>query len=271
MKAPHLSRMPRRWLGMSAALAIVAASSVGFAQNAIASSEAFDWNWEYSVPSCTSLVVDYPDDLPTGQANDVNVRVKNIDTGVEVTLNFHNNNGTWAGTHVFDFTSHPNWPNWQQYAITWTQVGGTNYHWQGELRCGWFEPPVDPTPAPTPSEAVTPTPEPSETVTPTPEPSETATVTPTPTPSQTAEPTPEPSTMAPVSTPTVPTNTTTPSPAKPSASKPTSTTATVQPSVTTSAPHLAKTGASGTTVALAIAGGILMLAGIVLTVLRNRL
>lgn len=94
----------------------------------------FTWEWKYADPTCSGLSVAYPADIPSGQANDVNVRVE-TDHG-QVTLNFHNNEGTWSGTTVFPFTTHPSWPaGVASYAITWVQVGGTNYHWQGTVSC----------------------------------------------------------------------------------------------------------------------------------------
>lgn len=101
----------------------------------------FDWNWEYAAPTCTALTVVYPEDIPSGQANDVNVRIENLLTNQELTLNFHKGSGTWSGTQVFDFTSHPNWPNWPNYKVEWVQVAGTNYHWEGTVTCGTPPPP----------------------------------------------------------------------------------------------------------------------------------
>ncbi|MFF2370245.1 hypothetical protein ACFVS8_06780, partial [Agromyces sp. NPDC058110] len=94
----------------------------------------FDWNWEYAAPTCKALTVVYPSNIPAGQANDVNVRV--IADGKELTLNFHNNTGTWSGTKVFTFDQHPKWPDPDVWSVVWVQVGGTNYHWQGKVDCG---------------------------------------------------------------------------------------------------------------------------------------
>ncbi|MDH6182267.1 hypothetical protein M2152_002449 [Microbacteriaceae bacterium SG_E_30_P1] len=100
--------------------------------------DCFNWNWEYPAPTCESLTVTYPSGIPAGQANDVNVRIKyGVNFANEVTLNFHNNTGTWSGTQSFVYAQHPNWPaNIGQYKVVWVQVGGTNYHWQGEVTCG---------------------------------------------------------------------------------------------------------------------------------------
>jgi len=105
-------------------------------------STSFDWNWEYAAPTCTALTVTYPDNIPSGQANDANIRIVNLDSGGgEVTLNFHNNTGTWSGNHSFTYADHPQWPGWDHFKVVWTQVGGTNYHWQGEVSCGGETPP----------------------------------------------------------------------------------------------------------------------------------
>ena len=96
----------------------------------------FDWDWQYEQPTCTALTVVYPANIPDGQANDVNVKIKNLTTNEVKTLNFHKNSGTWSGTKVFDFQSHSQWPGWTYYSVTWVQVAGTNYHWSGEVKCG---------------------------------------------------------------------------------------------------------------------------------------
>lgn len=94
----------------------------------------FDWNWSYPAPSCSEVTVAYPGDIPSGQANDVNVRVA-TDRGTR-TLNFHKDDGTWTGTVGFVLASHPRWPSSvRRYTVEWVQVGGTNYHWQGDLDC----------------------------------------------------------------------------------------------------------------------------------------
>lgn len=107
------------------------------------SSAPFTWDWRYAAPTCDGLSVAYPADLPSGQANDVNVRVE-TDHG-QVTLNFHHNTGTWSGTTLFPFTSHPSWPaDVTSYHVTWVQVGGTNYHWQGDVSCASDGDPLTP-------------------------------------------------------------------------------------------------------------------------------
>jgi hypothetical protein len=94
----------------------------------------FTWDWEYPTPTCTALNVTYPGNIPSGQANDANVRFES-NVG-QFTLNFHNNTGTWSGLTNFSYTSHPQWPaGVTSYRVVWTQVGGTNYHWQGSVAC----------------------------------------------------------------------------------------------------------------------------------------
>lgn len=105
------------------------------------------WDWTYADPTCSALTVDYPANIPDGQANDVNVRFETA-TG-SFTLNFHHNTGTWAGRTIFTFAAHPQWPaGLTAYDVVWVQVGGTNYHWQGRVACGSNAPaPAAPAPA----------------------------------------------------------------------------------------------------------------------------
>ena len=98
------------------------------------SQQPFDWNWTYPEPSCDALTVTYPADLPSGQSNDVNIRLE-TDQG-QVTLNYHHDTGTWSGTTGFTYSQHRLWPEGvRRYAVTWVQVAGTNYHWQGRQSC----------------------------------------------------------------------------------------------------------------------------------------
>ncbi|MGI9823307.1 LPXTG cell wall anchor domain-containing protein [Agromyces sp. Marseille-Q5079] len=94
----------------------------------------FDWNWQYAAPTCEALKVVYPSNIPSGQANDVNVRI--IADGKELTLNFHKGSGTWSGTQTFTFATHKDWPKPKSWTVTWVQVAGTNFHWTGEITCG---------------------------------------------------------------------------------------------------------------------------------------
>lgn len=105
----------------------------------------FDHDWTYPAPTCDAgLTVTYPSDLPTGQAIDVNVKVKNLTTGVEQTFNFRQAGGAeYSGTQSFDPTQRDDWPDWSHYAYVWTQVAGSNYHWAGNVECG--RPPFVPT------------------------------------------------------------------------------------------------------------------------------
>jgi hypothetical protein len=94
----------------------------------------FDWNWEYAAPTCDALTVAYPKDLPSGQANDVNIRL-DTDQG-QITLNYHLETGTWSGTTGFTYSQHRNWPvGVTAYSVRWVQVGGSNFHWEGDLSC----------------------------------------------------------------------------------------------------------------------------------------
>lgn len=93
------------------------------------------WDWTYADPTCTRLTVDYPANIPDGQANDVNVRFETA-TG-SFTLNFHHDTGTWSGRTILTFAGHAQWPaGLTAYDVVWVQVGGTNYHWQGRVPCG---------------------------------------------------------------------------------------------------------------------------------------
>ncbi|MCW2766252.1 MAG: hypothetical protein JWO11_2211, partial [Nocardioides sp.] len=90
--------------------------------------------WKYDAPTCDALTVTYPSDLPSGQANDVNIRLE-TDQG-QVTLNYHNNEGTWSDTTGFTYSQHANWPvGVTSYTVSWVQVGGSNYHWEGDVSC----------------------------------------------------------------------------------------------------------------------------------------
>lgn len=135
----------------------------------LAGEEEFNWNWYYFPPIVEhGLVIDYPDDLPSGQANDVNIRVKNLDTDETRTFNFHNNEGYWSGTVAFKVAEHPDWPGWVNYAYTWTQVAGTNYHWEGHVETPKEAP--DPGLPPTEPETDPTNPEPSTDPAPEPDP-----------------------------------------------------------------------------------------------------
>ncbi|MGH7218505.1 MAG: hypothetical protein ACREGE_03645 [Candidatus Microsaccharimonas sp.] len=98
----------------------------------------FDWNWQYDAPTCTGLTVVYPNNIPAGSNNkDVNIRVKDLVSGDVRTFNFHDSNFITSGkTVTYKVTEHPNWPGWTYYEVQWTQVHGTNYHWEGSVVCG---------------------------------------------------------------------------------------------------------------------------------------
>ncbi|MDO8150501.1 LPXTG cell wall anchor domain-containing protein [Isoptericola sp. b408] len=146
-----------------------------------------DGGWPYPAPTCEAgLTVTYPDGV---SGNDVNVRVRNLDTDAVETFNFHHDTGRWTGVESFDPTTLDQWPGWARYAYEWVQVDGTNYHWEGLVEC------EEPTPTPEPS--VEPSTEPSEepsvepSVEPSAEPSEEPSVEPSTEPSE--EPSVEPS------------------------------------------------------------------------------
>jgi hypothetical protein len=98
----------------------------------------FNWDWEYPAPVCgAGLTVTYPADIPAGQANDVNIRIR-LPNGELRTYNFHNNGGFWSGVTHFVLETHPQFiiDRVTSYTIVWVQVGGTNYKWTGTVACG---------------------------------------------------------------------------------------------------------------------------------------
>jgi hypothetical protein len=130
---------------------LVLIGNAGVAQGAATPTPAFNHNWQYEAPTCESLFVDYPDNLPNPQnANHVNIRI-DFD-GTKITFNWHTS-GTWAPSSTFVYADHPNWPSGVTvYTVEWVQVAESNYHWQGSLECGETPPPttvppvvVDPT------------------------------------------------------------------------------------------------------------------------------
>ncbi|MEG3616098.1 LPXTG cell wall anchor domain-containing protein [Isoptericola haloaureus] len=143
--------------------------------------------WPYPAPTCQAgLTVTYPDGV---SGNDVNIRVRNLDTDATRTFNFHLGTERWTGVQNFDPTTLDEWPGWTRYVFEWVQVDGTNYHWEGFVECD--EPEPSPSPTPTPSEEPSPSPTPSEEPSPSPTPSEEPS--PSPTPSEEPSPTPTPS------------------------------------------------------------------------------
>ena len=92
----------------------------------------FDWNWKYAAPTCAATTVTYPSNLPSGQANDANIRFRSATA--EFTLNFHEGSDTRSGIHAFIYADHPNGPaGLTAWDVVWVQVAGTNYHWQGDV------------------------------------------------------------------------------------------------------------------------------------------
>ncbi|MFA6575774.1 MAG: hypothetical protein WCS84_10175, partial [Nocardioides sp.] len=102
----------------------------------------FDWNWKYATPTCDALTVAYPSNIPDGQSNDVNIRIRTASG--DVTLNYHNNDATWSGTRGFTYSQHAQWPaGVTEYAVVWTQVGGSNYHFGESFHNAPVEAPVE--------------------------------------------------------------------------------------------------------------------------------
>ena len=95
----------------------------------------FDHDWEYADPTCTSLFVDYPDNLPNPQnANHVNIEFTG--NGQTFQLNWHTA-GSWAPESTFVYADHPNWPaGLTVFTVNWVQVAESNFHWKGSLECG---------------------------------------------------------------------------------------------------------------------------------------
>lgn len=118
--------------------AVVAATGLMLVGWAVPAAHAVEQNWQYDAPQCSSLTVTYPDGV---SGNDANVKINGVgaDDGKSVTLNFQDATG-FSGTHAFDFESHSQWPGWDEWAVVWVQVDGTNYHWgeNGEkpVTCG---------------------------------------------------------------------------------------------------------------------------------------
>ncbi|MDO9495464.1 MAG: hypothetical protein Q7J48_07165 [Nocardioides sp.] len=101
----------------------------------------FDWNWKYATPTCDALTVAYPSNIPDGQSNDVNIRIRTASG--DVNLNYHNNDGTWSGTRGFTYSQHAQWPaGVTEYTVVWTQVGGSNYHFGESFHNAPVEAPV---------------------------------------------------------------------------------------------------------------------------------
>ena len=122
-------------------------STDGQKVKAVTKSVSFDWNWQYAAPTCKAgLVVAYPDDIPAGSDNkDVNIKVKDLASGTVKTFNFHDSDFKTSGkTVTYDVTKHPDWFDSTWYEYLWTQVHGTNYHWEGSVVCG-EQPPSDDT------------------------------------------------------------------------------------------------------------------------------
>ncbi|RZL22362.1 MAG: hypothetical protein EOP31_22905 [Rhodococcus sp. (in: high G+C Gram-positive bacteria)] len=167
---------------------------------------------EYSVSPGT-VTVYYPDGQSAAMGQHINLKITNPDTGETMQLGTHiDGNGQWTekfigqSPWVLDISSHPNFPGWENFDITWVQVDGQNYHY-GEHG----EPPM-------PSDPKTP-----ETTTSTTTPVTTTTVTTTPVTTTPVTTTTEVTTTEPTTT-TVTT--------EPTTTEPTTTTVTTEPTTT---------------------------------------
>ncbi|MCE4266974.1 hypothetical protein [Rhodococcus globerulus] len=90
---------------------------------------------EYSVSPGT-VTVYYPDGQSAAMGQHINLKITNPDTGETMQLGTHiDGNGQWTekfigqSPWVLDISSHPNFPGWENFDITWVQVDGQNYHY----------------------------------------------------------------------------------------------------------------------------------------------
>ncbi|MGG7102958.1 hypothetical protein [Rhodococcus sp. 24CO] len=90
---------------------------------------------EYSVSPGT-VTVYYPDGESAAMGQHINLTITNPDTGATMQLGTHiDGNGQWTekfigqSPWVLDISSHPNFPGWENFDITWVQVDGQNYHY----------------------------------------------------------------------------------------------------------------------------------------------
>ncbi|MGC0364885.1 hypothetical protein ABH922_002869 [Rhodococcus sp. 27YEA15] len=181
---------------------------------------------QYSV-SPGLVTVYYPAGQSANQGDHVNLTIRNPETGTTMHLGTHiDGNGQWTekyiGTSpwVLDIASHPDFPGWSAFEVTWVQVHGQNYHYgeHGEQpmssRQSDFENPYATTtpatyPAPVTTTPVTTTPVTTTPVTTTPVTTTPVTTTPvTTTPVTTTPVTTTPVTTTPATTtPSIPTTT----------------------------------------------------------------
>ena len=103
--------------------------------------EASQHNWQYAPPTSASLTVEYPSWVNMNNANHVNVRLANADTGQTRTLNWHWGTRTPGRSRTVVFAEHGSWPGWDRTCVVWVQVAETNYHWSGSV-CDDPLPPV---------------------------------------------------------------------------------------------------------------------------------
>ncbi|TYQ08489.1 UNVERIFIED_ORG: hypothetical protein FNL38_101861 [Nocardia globerula] len=185
---------------------------------------------EYSVSPGT-VTVYYPDGQSAAMGQHINLKITNPDTGETMQLGTHiDGNGQWTekfigqSPWVLDISSHPNFPGWENFDITWVQVDGQNYHY-GEHG----EPPMPSDPKTPETTTSTTTPVTTTTVTTTP-------VTTTPVTTTTEVTTTEPTTTTVTTEPTTTEPTTTTVTTEPTTTEPTTTeVTTTEPTTTTSA------------------------------------
>ena len=173
---------------------------------------------EYSVSPGT-VTVYYPDGQSAAMGQHINLTITNPDTGETMQLGTHiDGNGQWTekfigqSPWVLDISSHPNFPGWENFDITWVQVDGQNYHY-GEHG----EPPMPSDPKTPETATSTTTPVTTTTVTTTP-------VTTTPVTTTTEVTTTEPTTTTVTTEPTTTTATTDPTTTEVTTTEPTTTT-----------------------------------------------
>lgn len=106
----------------------------------------FNWDWKYPDPTCEGISIPFPSNLPSSQSGvmEVNVNGSGI-SGMNWKLEGDTYKAKYpnghAGATVLIPWDDPLWrnasvPTSGSWSVTWIQVHGTNYHWQGEVKCG---------------------------------------------------------------------------------------------------------------------------------------
>ncbi|GIG25715.1 hypothetical protein [Cellulomonas denverensis] len=101
----------------------------------------FDWDWTYPTPTCDGLLVAFPDDLPDSQLGVVEFNVHTSAGSLQFRLTGDDYRELFqtghAGVSLFvpwcGFTGADDLPG--EWTVTWVQVHGSNYHWQGAVTC----------------------------------------------------------------------------------------------------------------------------------------